>query len=217
MALRFTETNKWKDDWFLSLDNDWRIIWLWLVDNCSIGGFWKKGFTHLNLFCGTKIAEKEFFEVFKGRVFLVEKTDFIFIPKFLKVQYPSGIGSDKPLIRSVRKEIELHNVRNIINQSLGNHYLMIKDNGNGNGKGKGNGKGEREKPPIDEFLNYCKEHLKNRYVPLVPSLKAKYEAWVENGWKDGFNEPIKNWKTKIKNTIPHLKPDNSLMPKTAFA
>ncbi len=37
------------------------------------------------------------------------------------------------------------------------------------------------------------------------SLKFKYDAWVENGWKDGYDKPIKNWKSKLLNTIPHLK------------
>ena len=30
-----------------------------------LGGIWKKGFTHLNYFCGTSITEKEFKEVFE--------------------------------------------------------------------------------------------------------------------------------------------------------
>lgn len=58
-----------------------------------------------------------------------------------------------------------------------------------------------------EFLNYCKEVLKEKYQPLEFSLKAKYEAWVDNKWKDGNDAKIKNWKTKIKNTIPYLKPE----------
>jgi hypothetical protein len=37
-------------------------------------------------------------------------------------------------------------------------------------------------------------------------VKSKIETWQENGWKDGHNKPIKNWKAKIKNTIPFLKP-----------
>jgi len=27
MAKRFTDTDKWKDDWFISLSNDYKIIW----------------------------------------------------------------------------------------------------------------------------------------------------------------------------------------------
>lgn len=60
-------------------------------------------------------------------------------------------------------------------------------------------------PVENEFLNYCKEVLKEKYSGLEFSLKSKYKSWVENNWKDGHEKPIKNWKTKILNTIPFLK------------
>ena len=65
------------------------------------------------------------------------------------------------------------------------------------------------KPNIEEFLSFCKEDMvkNNMNFNLYEySLKSKYESWVENGWKDGFNKTILNWKAKIRNTIPHLSP-----------
>jgi hypothetical protein len=65
------------------------------------------------------------------------------------------------------------------------------------------------KPNIEEFLSFCKEDMvKNNmnFFLYEYSLKSKYESWVENGWKDGFNKTILNWKAKIRNTIPHLSP-----------
>ena len=65
------------------------------------------------------------------------------------------------------------------------------------------------KPNIVEFLSFCKEDMvkNNMNFNLYEySLKSKYESWVENGWKDGFNKTILNWKAKIRNTIPHLSP-----------
>lgn len=61
-------------------------------------------------------------------------------------------------------------------------------------------------PTSEIFLTFCKETLADKYYPLEFSLKAKYEAWLSDGWKDGNGAKIKNWKTKIKNTIPFLKP-----------
>lgn len=40
-------------------------------------------------------------------------------------------------------------------------------------------------------------------------LKLKYEAWKENGWKDGNDKPIKNWKTKLLHTLPYLVEENT--------
>lgn len=60
-------------------------------------------------------------------------------------------------------------------------------------------------PAFSDFMDYAKS-LKEVYTPELDfSLKAKYDSWVENKWKDGNNEKIKNWKTKLRNTIPYLK------------
>lgn len=64
---------------------------------------------------------------------------------------------------------------------------------------------EKHIPPEDEFLEYCKNQIPETYEGLKFSLSAKYKTWVEDGWKDGYGNEIKNWKTKILNTIPHLK------------
>ena len=61
-------------------------------------------------------------------------------------------------------------------------------------------------PSTLEFLNYCKEIKEINYASYEFSLKSKYESWVADGWKDGNGNKIKNWKSKIKNTIPFLKP-----------
>jgi hypothetical protein len=67
------------------------------------------------------------------------------------------------------------------------------------------GKEDKEIPEFSEFFDFAKS-LKEVYTPELDfSLKAKYDSWVENKWKDGNNEKIKNWKTKLRNTIPYLK------------
>lgn len=64
-------------------------------------------------------------------------------------------------------------------------------------------------PEISEMLNFAKteiEKLGHDFSKFEYPMKSKIETWQENGWKDGHNKPIKNWKSKIKNIIPFLKP-----------
>lgn len=61
-------------------------------------------------------------------------------------------------------------------------------------------------PTQQEFLEHCKFIIPDQYKSLEFSLKAKYETWEADGWEDGHGSKIKNWKLKIKNTIPFLKP-----------
>lgn len=60
-------------------------------------------------------------------------------------------------------------------------------------------------PEFEEFFEYAKT-LENYSTGLDFTIKAKYDSWVENNWKDGNGNKIKNWKTKLRNTWPHLKP-----------
>jgi len=61
-------------------------------------------------------------------------------------------------------------------------------------------------PEEEEFVLHCKELLQDRFPAYEFSLRSKYRTWVDDGWKDGFKKPIKNWKNKIANTLPYLKP-----------
>lgn len=57
-------------------------------------------------------------------------------------------------------------------------------------------------PPYEEFKQYA---FKNSDNTDFKHLELKYKSWVMNEWKDGHNNPIKNWKSKLLNTLPHLE------------
>lgn len=101
------------------------MVWLYLVDRCSIAGIWKKDFRGLNFNCNTNFTEEDLKKTFNGR--LVDKGNYFFIPKFLLFQYPLGLNSDKPAIVSVRREVYLNNLFDTIQELLPNGYLTIKD------------------------------------------------------------------------------------------
>ena len=72
-------------------------------------------------------------------------------------------------------------------------------------------------PTLTEFLEYCKLAIPDTYLGLEFSLKTKYETFVEAGWKDGHGKEIKNWKSKIKNVIPFLKPIYGTQPQVKIS
>ena len=61
-------------------------------------------------------------------------------------------------------------------------------------------------PEFEEFKEYA-IHKKND-VDLI-ALDLKYQAWKENGWKNGNGKKIKNWKSTLLNTLPYLKEKSS--------
>lgn len=57
-------------------------------------------------------------------------------------------------------------------------------------------------PPFEVFLSHAKSKIENI---CEQSVKLKYDSWVENEWRDGNNKQIKNWKSKLTNTVQYLK------------
>ena len=63
-------------------------------------------------------------------------------------------------------------------------------------------------PTKEEFLEYATviyKQLEKDFEPFKFPVLAKYTTWIDNGWKNGHNKPIKNWKNTLNNTIPHIK------------
>jgi hypothetical protein len=67
-------------------------------------------------------------------------------------------------------------------------------------------------PSFNEFLDYAKT-LPIYKPELDYAIQSKYETWKEQEWKVIFLEgkkevirDIKNWKSTLRNTLPHLKP-----------
>ena len=59
-------------------------------------------------------------------------------------------------------------------------------------------------PNKKEFLEFAKSKIENIDLEDVG---LKYEAWKEGDWHTSGDKPrkIKNWKTTLLNTLPHLK------------
>lgn len=63
-------------------------------------------------------------------------------------------------------------------------------------------------PTLEEFLLYAK-NLKGYSTDLDYKIEVKYDSWVENGWKNGFDRPITNWQSALKKTLPYLSPNSN--------
>jgi hypothetical protein len=77
-------------------------------------------------------------------------------------------------------------------------------------------KPKKEKEPIptlQEVFDYVKSipefSRPEKFESYKFAISAKIETWIEDGWKDGNGKEVINWKNKIKNTLPYLKPLNN--------
>ena len=77
-------------------------------------------------------------------------------------------------------------------------------NVNGNGNVNPNGNNNNNIPTEDEFIAYAVKQVSDIKTEAV---RLKYRAWVESDWHTGGDKPkpIKNWKTTLLNTLPHME------------
>jgi len=65
-------------------------------------------------------------------------------------------------------------------------------------------------PDKNIFMIYIKDYCtKNNMFDTWEKGKQKlaitYDAWIENGWKDGNNKTIKNWKSKAQMQLRYIR------------
>ncbi len=188
MAKRFTDTEKWRDEWWGSLNNDYRMIWLYLVDSCSIAGLWKKDFRGLNFNCNTNISEAEFVKALNGRI--IDKGNYFFIPKFLQFQYPKGLNSNKPAILAVVKELKQNNLIQTVNQSLGNDYLIVKDKDKVKDTDKDKGK-DKEKENLNFVIVEDEEVLDP--MPILETFFIQLNGMVKENNNIAWKPLVPEW------------------------
>lgn len=117
MPKRFTDSEKWKDPFFIELSANYKLVWLYLLDDCNHAGIWKKSIKRLNFDCETNFTEQEILKTFGDRIIVLSE-DKWFIPKFVYFQH------GKDFIKSKQKQAE--SAIKILNE-----YNLLKENGNG--------------------------------------------------------------------------------------
>lgn len=95
-------------------------------------------------------------------------------------------------------------------QPLNNYSTAINQPLNTNNKDNKEKKVKESKeyiyPTFDEFKIYS---LENQVNTDLHKLELKFKSWSENDWNDGNGKKIKNWKSKILNTLSYLKTETN--------
>ncbi len=199
MAKRFTDTELWDKEWFMKLSPKLKCLVKMVRDKCDLSGVWSPNWIIANTYIGESVSESELISIDDGNQFEKLPSGKILCIDFISFQY-GKLSENSPVHRKIISILNTHKIE--YQYPINRVQEEEEDKEEEKEKVK-----DKEIPNQIEFLNYCKEILKEKYQPLEFSLKAKYEAWLENKWKDGNGSKIKNWKTKIKNTIPFLKPE----------
>jgi len=159
MAKRFTDTEKWKKPFIRGLQGAYKLLWLYICDDCDHAGIWQVDIDVAAIRIGEKIDSKEAIKSFDEKIIIFDKGNKWFIPSFLEFQYPSGLNPDNRAHNSVIILLEKYNLRiskdkPLISPSEGSMDMdMVKD------MDKDKVKGEKKVKFKENILLTQKEHL----------------------------------------------------------
>jgi hypothetical protein len=203
MSKRFIDTGIFDDDWFMDLSKDAKLLWIYFITKCDHAGILKLN----EKLCKVQTEIKDLNGIIKqlGNRLVTVSEHLYFIPKFIEFQYP-GFPNSK-----VRQQISAMDILSkyglfdkdklTVNIQLPNCY----EHDTVNDIVIVSGNGHEEKSEIPEFSEFKSYAIENDPKVNTSKLELKYKAWVVSGWKDGNNKPIKNWKSKLLNTLPYIE------------
>ena len=184
MAKRFTDSDKWKKGFIRGLPPKYKLLWLYILDDCNHAGIWDTDFEVASIRIGSKISEKEACKVFAEQIKIFDKGNKWFIPKFIDFQYGTLNENSRPH-QAVIKLLDKYDVYNI-------DGISPVDVAGIEGEIKNPVKVKRfKKPTLQEVLSYCVEREN-----AVEGAKF-FNFYESNGWKVGKN-PMKDWKAAVR-------------------
>lgn len=112
MAKRFTDTDKWKKSLLKSMPAEYKLLWLYICDDCNHAGIWDVDIEVAALRIGEDLTTEKALYVFGNKIIVFDGGEKWFLPSFIEFQY--GELSEKNRVHeSVIKELSKYDLLNI--------------------------------------------------------------------------------------------------------
>ena len=106
MAKRFTDSEKWKKRFIRSLEAPYKLLWVYILDECNHAGIWDVDFDVAKIKLGLPdIKEETAVKMFNNKIQVFDNGDKWFIPSFIDWQY-GGIEQLSEINRAHKSVID---------------------------------------------------------------------------------------------------------------
>ncbi len=172
MAKRFTDTEKWRKQYVKSLHTVYKLLWLYILDECDHAGIWHVEMDIASLRIGEKLNPVEAIKLFGDHIIEFDKGEKWFIPDFIRFQY----GELNPAVKTHNSVIQRLKKYNLIDENLQfiNSIQTVKDKDKDMNKDMDKVKDkdkerEKEKNPLhiklrNQFLEFYEN---SRHIPYL--------------------------------------------------
>jgi hypothetical protein len=191
VAKRFTDNNKWEDDWFAGLPPKYKLFWMYICDRCDHAGFWKPSAHVASALIGENIDIAEAENLFQERIQVCD--GLWWLKKFCSFQY----GKLNPLNKTHASVLKLLSFHGILMESLGisenirDSRIGLKDTV------KDKDEEKVKDTSLREYTNYFSQKYLEKYGQKLVSIQGHWIA-LQNFVKD--NEiPLDEFRRRVDN------------------
>jgi hypothetical protein len=110
MAKRFTDTNKWRKEFIRSLQAPYKLLWIYILDECDHAGIWHVELDVASLRIGIELDIKEVIKEFGNHIVIFDDGKKWFIPDFIEFQY-GVLNSENRAHQSVLLLLEKYKIK----------------------------------------------------------------------------------------------------------
>lgn len=213
MSKRFTDTGKWKDPWFATLRPAFKLLWLFIIDECDHAGIWKVNMELARYHIGKPFVADEVLKAFEHRVQPFDDGAYWLVVKFVEFQY-GRLKPASPMHQSIVRRLAAFGLDQDYPASAGwNHthpaptLPLPCPQGGGRVKEKEKEEDkekekEKEKVNTNTFTPPTIEEIK-AYGATLPHLSERecekfFDYYQSNGWMVGKGR-MKDWKAALRN------------------
>lgn len=231
MAKRFTDSAKWSNHFIRSLKAPYKLLWLYILDECDHAGIWQVDFEVAQIKIGEKINQKDALIFFANKI--IDLGEKWFIPNFIEFQYtelnPQNRAHNSVILILKKYELldEMYKIKPLTSPLQG-AIDMDKDKDMVKVMVKDKDKEQIFEFPksnleltFDKFIEMRKKIKKAPTPHAIDLLKEKIKTLsngdellaieiinqsILNSWQDLF--PLRENKTPTKNTTENLMNSN---------
>lgn len=101
MSKRFTDTELWDKEWFMTLSLKQKCIVKFIRDKADLCGVWSPNFVIASAYIGEKITEKDVLSINKGNQFRKLANGKIYCVGFVEFQYGNVLSEKSPIHKKI--------------------------------------------------------------------------------------------------------------------
>jgi hypothetical protein len=200
MPKRFTDTEKWRKGFVRSLEAPYKLLWLYILDECDHAGIWHVELDVACLRIGFNITMEDAILNLEKHIHPFDGDEKWFIVDFISFQY-GELNESNRVHQSVIRQLRKYGLWKVYTSSLEGAKDKDKDKDKDKGKGKDKGKEKavrKKATALPSDWKFSESHL-TLSMELGVDAVAQSEKFIDYAIANG--KTYKDWDAAFRNWL----------------